>query len=108
MSDVEIIIARDFSVLPIGRYASDGAASAEVFRKQHLGPALLDHDIVTVVLDGVMGFGSSFLEEAFGGLVRDGLSKPMISKLNIVSEIPFLIDDIKRYIEEAQRNNGNR
>jgi len=33
-------------------------------------PALEQNEEVLVELDGVVGYGSSFLEEAFGGLVR--------------------------------------
>ncbi|MBY0383257.1 MAG: STAS-like domain-containing protein [Xanthobacteraceae bacterium] len=33
--------------------------------------ALREHDSVTVDLDGTTGFGSSFLDEVFGGLVRN-------------------------------------
>ena len=103
MSDVEIVVARDFTLYPSGRYASDGPWSGEIFRKKHLGPALLDNDIVTVVLDGVMGYGSSFLEEAFGGLVRDGLIRSMSEfdeKIVLVSESTALITEIREYIQD--------
>lgn len=67
---IEIRIADDFSRVPAGRYRNDGPRSGEAFRRDHLAPALRDADKVVVRLDGVEGYGSSFLEEAFGGLVR--------------------------------------
>ena len=67
---VEIHIAQDFSRAPAGRYRNDGPRSGEAFREEFLVPALRKSDKVVVYLDGGEGYGSSFLEEAFGGLVR--------------------------------------
>ena len=66
----EIHIATDFSRAPAGRYCGDGPRSGEEFREKYLVPALRSGERVVVYLDGVEGYGSSFLEEAFGGLVR--------------------------------------
>jgi len=65
----EINIARDFSKTPVGRYRADGPYSGEVFREDFLIPSLNRGDVI-VVLDGTDGYPSSFLEEAFGGLLR--------------------------------------
>jgi hypothetical protein len=78
--NVTITIANDYSKCPAGRFVTDGPNSGERFRNDLLGPALRDNDRVTVIIDGVEGYGSSFLEEAFGGLVR---------------ELKFKKDDIK-------------
>ena len=67
-----IDIAKDFSDTPLGRYPTDSPVSGERFREEFLCPALKDNDSVTVVIDGAEGYGSSFLDEAFGGLVRKG------------------------------------
>ena len=67
---IEIHIAEDFSRVPAGRHRNDGPRSGEAFRQDHLAPALRKADKVIVYLDEVEGYGSSFLEEAFGGLVR--------------------------------------
>jgi len=67
-----INIAQDFSDTPLGRYhPNDGLFSGERFREEFLLPALQEGK-VEVILDGTEGFGSSFLDEAFGGIVRDG------------------------------------
>ena len=51
-----------------------------------------------------MGYGSSFLEEAFGGLVR--LKKwplsVLLNKIEFVSdEEPDLVDEIRGYMRDA-------
>jgi hypothetical protein len=67
----------DFTEFPGGRFAADGPFSGEQYRKEILGPALLaairSNEILTVEIDGTKGYGSSFLEEAFGGLIRTGI-----------------------------------
>lgn len=65
-----ISVARDYSRFPAGRYRTDGPFSGQRFREEILQPALGQADVIEVELDGVSGFGSSFLDEAFGGLIR--------------------------------------
>lgn len=69
-------VREKFSPYLGGRYRGDGPWSGEAFRDDVLVPALLDamarQEKVEVVLDGVAGVPSSFLEEAFGGLLRHG------------------------------------
>lgn len=101
-----IVIARDFSKTPFGRFTEDSPNSAERFRKEFLVPAL-ESDDQEVVVDfrGVaLGIGSSFLEEAFGGLVRrEGLPKSQIkARLVIKSDLPFYKDQIDKFIDLAQ------
>ena len=67
---IKIHIAKEFSRAPAGRYLDDGPRSGQAFRQDHLVPALKQADKVVIYLDDVEGYGSSFLEEAFGGLVR--------------------------------------
>ena len=82
---MKIAIATDFSPYPAGRFRSDGPFSGEKFREEFLLPALQSSEPVTVTLAGTKGYGSSFLEEAFGGLVRYGYftSDAILSKLTI-------------------------
>lgn len=67
---VLVDLGRDFSRTPGGRYRADGQASAEDFRERLCEPVLDRGEHLTVDLDGPIGLGSSFMEEAFGGLVR--------------------------------------
>ena len=86
-----IHLAQDFSRFPGGRYRTDGPHSGEEFREEHLEPALRHHEHVSVVLDDVVGLPASFLEEAFGGLVRAGhLPKELERRLSVVAETPRL------------------
>jgi hypothetical protein len=101
---MQINIARDFHDAPAGRYLADGPFSGELFRTKYLAPALRAGEVV-VVLDEAEGYGSSFLEEAFGGLVRkEGFSGAELrAKLKLVSaEDPSLIDEIWSYVDDAQ------
>ncbi|MBK5942742.1 STAS-like domain-containing protein [Halorhodospira halophila] len=70
MGEKIISISKDFSRFPAGRFRRHGPYTGEAFREDILAPAIREHDKVTVDLDGTAGFGSSFLEEAFGGLTR--------------------------------------
>ncbi|HEY5036126.1 MAG TPA: STAS-like domain-containing protein [Chthoniobacterales bacterium] len=72
----KIRIASAFSEVPLGRYPSDGEFSGERFREEFLKPALEEGGVI-VQIDGTEGYGSSFLEEAFGGLVRKGYYTPV-------------------------------
>ena len=63
-------VARQFSRFPGGRFKKISDNSGEAFRDDFLIPALAKDGTVTVDLDGVVGYGSSFLEEVFGGVVR--------------------------------------
>ena len=50
-------------------------------------------------LDGVRGFGSSFLEEAFGGLVRKGYPPEMVlGTFTLRSSDPSLVMEIEDYV----------
>lgn len=66
----ELAIAKEFSPFPGGRTRKDGDYSGAVFRDDFLKPALENHLVVKLVLDGVAGLPSSFWEEVFGGLIR--------------------------------------
>lgn len=67
-------IAREFSMTPGGRFKKHGPYSGEAFRdgvlRDLLQRAINSGDRLVVELDGTAGYGSSFLEEAFGGLIR--------------------------------------
>ena len=105
----KISIAADFSRFPAGRYYSDGLQSGERFRKELLIPAFSSPGKVVIELDGTLGYGSSFLEEAFGGLVRHhGLNaEEIISRMELRSvEDPSLVQEILGNIRAAARVAG--
>lgn len=69
----ESILVSNFSSSPFGRYPSDSAHNGAAFRRERLLPALAKGGVVEVDMDTKMArgyeYGSSFLHEAFGGLV---------------------------------------
>jgi len=103
---ITIDLARDFSRTPFGRYLSDSPNSAEKFRDDFLLPAFTKRPVEKVVVDfsGIsMGLGSSFLEEAFGGLVRQGVpAKLIIDNLEIKSRLPIYTKQITEYVLAAE------
>jgi hypothetical protein len=98
-------VARDFSAMPVGRYTDDGDHSGQIFRERVLLPLLEKHIRVIVDLEGLIGVGSSFLEEAFGGLVRENCftAEQLRSLLKILPEDDDYCQEIWEYIDEAQQ-----
>ena len=97
-----INIAKDFSIYPAGRMKVDGPYSGEAFRETFLEPAMVKDEPITVILDGTRGYGSSFLEEAFGGLARKGYEpQKIIKNITIQSNQSSLHEEIKSYILHA-------
>mgnify|MGYP002626780667 CR=1 FL=1 len=55
--------------------------------------------------DGCWGFGTSFLEEAFGGLVRNHKKKNILNRIVIISkEDETIPDNVKKYVIEAEEH----
>lgn len=100
-----INIATDYTKTPGGRFEKEGPFSGEDFRKKILLPTYLKSKVngekLTVVLDGGYGYGSSFLEEAFGGLARETKDKGTLNIQIISEEEPRLVEDIRGYINKA-------
>ena len=103
-----IKVATDYTDTPGARYYIQGPFPGEEFRDKLLYPKYLEcyknNEILTVDLDGGYGYGSSFLEEAFGGLIRE-LDKNYKQALEVIElksdDEPSLIDDITKYINDA-------
>ncbi len=102
---------RDYAAAPGGRYRKDGPFSGEEFRDDVLVPRLLDavgkNEQVVVELDGVSGYGASFLEEVFGGLVRKGViahqdigrTLQVLAKEHLFKPYQILVE---RYMQKAR------
>ncbi len=101
-------IATQFSSTPGPRHESEGDFSGEVFREHHLKSlvrsAIDSNQILIIDLDGAAGFAPSFLEESFGGLIREDKfsKKELLQHIRFISEEePYLIDEIMKDIEDA-------
>lgn len=101
-------IAKDFSPIPGARYPIEGDFSGQEFRQLLLAPKLkeaISNDVVlTINLDGTLGYGTSFLEEAFGGLIRSDKFPFDEIKAHlkfVCNDDPGYIDEINTYMEEA-------
>ena len=104
----KMINVKDFSKYPGPWYSHLGSFSGEEFRDEFLIPAINEYEFIGVNLDGVFGYGSSFLEEAFGGLVRKGVKKESIDFIrnNLVSkDDPSIIIEIQSYIDDEFAKN---
>lgn len=114
MDRMTIDMASEFSRHPAGRVKADGPDNGERFRSEHLVPVLqaaMKASVLEVVvdIDGCRSFGSSFLEEAFGGLSRVP-SFPFLDAIKILkirSKKPHLQiykDAIHEYLADAKIN----
>jgi hypothetical protein len=103
MKNKIIVVVKDFHKQPYGRYKTDAPGceltSGEAFRQNILAPALSDNDHIVVDLTGYNRYGRSFLDEAFGGLIREEgftseeLSNKLTYKHDLVGRIIDLIDE---------------
>ena len=98
-----VSVAKDFTRYPAGRYKRNGSTSGEAFRETFLLEPIRRGEHITVDLDGTLGYGSSFLEEAVGGVVRS-LNLPahvVLERLTVTSSDPELGEEVRQYIRDA-------
>lgn len=99
-------ISKSYTDTPGPRYESEGSFSGENFRNEVLlgliNEAKQKHEKIRIDLDGGYGYPTSFLEEAFGGLVRTTQDSKILELFEFKSdEEPTLIDEITSYIKAA-------
>ena len=77
MNRIKYIFATQYSPYPGGRFIRLGEYSGEDFRETVLVPVVESGDFIEIDATGVkLSFSPSFLDEAFGGLVKKyGLKK---------------------------------
>jgi hypothetical protein len=108
MKIAELKIVEDFSRTPGVRYKCEGMFSGEEFRTDVLLPrcekAISEKSKLKIFLDGTAGLGTSFLEEAFGGLIRENnLDYNCLKDILIFvsDENPDYIEEINEYMKNA-------
>ena len=111
---MKIKIATDFSRIPGARFPEEGDYSGQEFRKDILVPKLKEaiktNARLEIDLDGTAGYGTSFLEEAFGGLIRiDNIKyNDIINTICFISiDDPEYIEEINSYLKEAYEKENN-
>ncbi|MCJ2378769.1 STAS-like domain-containing protein [Vibrio sp. ZSDZ34] len=115
MSNKPIKVIVDFHSKPYGRFKTDAPGceftAGEVFRDAHLAPALREFDKVTVDLTGYNRYGRSFLDEAFGGLIREsGFTKAELDQklVYVHDDLASVIAIIDERIEKAEQDRLTR
>jgi STAS-like domain of unknown function (DUF4325) len=106
---ITLSIARDFSETPGPRSRNEGKFSGDQFREEHLEPAFLEarasRQALEVDLDGTVGYATSFLEAAFGGLARDYEPGEVLETIKLKCEDePSLIEEVRQYIRDANKS----
>jgi hypothetical protein len=105
-----LYIGTQFSDDPAGRYYTDGDGNGEEFREEVLKPIFLSGKRITINIDkNVEGYGSSFLVEAFGGLIKHGYFNKAYIKDRLTisyenSDFKFYEKKIQKYIDDALFN----
>lgn len=106
---IKIKISNDFSDTPGGRLIEEGDFSGQLFREQLLLPKYNEaeekNDLLEIDFDDCYGVGTSFLEEAFGGLVRIHHKHGILKRIIIVAlEDETIPDNIQKFVERAEAN----
>lgn len=105
MRELKISVA--FSDSPGGRTREEGENSGQEFRDTVLEPiyreCLENGETLCIDFDDSFGFGTSFLEEAFGGLVREYGYKDVWSHLKLIANDDETIhENVPKYIKAAE------
>lgn len=105
---MRINIAKDFSITPGGRTIKEGDYSGELFRDTILIPkyrqAVENNEILEIDFDGTFGYSPSFLDEAFGGLVKARRERDIINNLKIISNDYMGVErKIRGYMSDAEK-----
>lgn len=105
-------IGKEFSTDPQGRYYSDETDSSgeefrEVYLKSRIENLAPGEKLKIILDDGVESYGSSFLVEGFGGMVKYGYirSDALLEKLDFHfsdDDFKFYRDKIVEYIRAAK------
>lgn len=108
-----LYIGKQFSDDPAGRYYTDGDGSGEEFREEILrflfGNVSGKGKVVINIDENVEGYGSSFLVEAFAGLVKHGYFSREFIKDHLFLEysdpdFDFYKNKIYQYLDQADYN----
>lgn len=105
---IELCIAKEFTSIPGPRKRSEGEYSGQQFLEDLLRPRYLEAQkgggLLHVNLDGAVGYPTSFLEEAFGGLAREFGPEEVEKNLEITcTDERYIEEQIRNYIRDAKK-----
>lgn len=103
-------LAKEYTETPGGRKIKDGEYSGEDFRDNVLkclvNQAIKSNKCLLIDLDGVYGYATSFLDEAFGILADIYKDKDLTKIIKFKSEErPALPEQIYSYMKEHRNEN---
>jgi hypothetical protein len=91
----KLVVSKEFTDSPGGRFVSDGPKSGEEFREKFLEPIIQKGEPTVIDMDGSWGYPTSFLDESFGVLIRKYGRDKVLSIIHFKSdESPDLIERI--------------
>lgn len=104
---IKINISKEFSETPGGRKIAEGKFSGEEFREKILKnkyeEAVEKGEKLEINFDNCFGFASSFLEEAFGGMIRVHNKVGILNNIIIVSKDDETLEEtIIKYVKAAE------
>ena len=107
MSDTTLIKISEFSTSPFGRVKDDGPNNGRRFRIEKLCRALKESSVIVDMdagMDEGYEYGSSFLHEAFGGLIiHEGYELSVLERiLTIRSKHEDVTMEIWDYIKDPE------
>lgn len=103
---MKFVVAEQFHRRPSGRYRTDGPWSGEKFREDYLVPliqqAISENKKLLINFDNVSMSASSFIHEAFSGLIvhKHFTKEQLINTLVIESERTAIVESIYEYLNQ--------
>ncbi|MBN8670455.1 MAG: STAS-like domain-containing protein [Chitinophagales bacterium] len=101
-----INIAQDFTKRPGARYVYEGDYSGELFLDTLLRPkfesAVNNQYILSIELDGVTGYPSSFISGSFGVLSMEKTAALVLRHINFISSSPTKIEKFEEEIKNPK------
>lgn len=96
----------DYTDMPIGRNSLDGPKNGLDYLENHVLKALDKYEFVTIDFNGTLGTTPSFLEEVFGGLVRNRYitRDELKRRVKVLYKYQSVLNTIERFINEANDN----
>jgi STAS-like domain of unknown function (DUF4325) len=108
MSSIDrLSINEEFSHTPGPRYRREGPFSAEEFwatlLRSRFETAVAGGAVLLIDMDGVAGYGTSFVEETFGGLARAYGTETVRRHLQVKCEQDdFILEEVWEYVDNPQ------